>query len=42
MQPQVLAPFLFMCEKEFFQQDDTNIFTANNLVSALQKFWDNK
>jgi len=27
-----------MCEYEFFQQDDANIVTANNLVSALQSF----
>jgi len=38
MQPQVLAPFLSMCEYEFFQQDDANIVTANNLMSALQIF----
>jgi hypothetical protein len=27
-----------MCEYEFFQQDDANNVTANNLVSALQTF----
>lgn len=35
MQPQVLAPFLFTCEYDFFQQGNANIVTANNFMSAL-------
>jgi hypothetical protein len=38
MQPQVIAPFLFLREYDFFQQDNANTVTANNFVSALQNF----